>query len=415
MNKPSLPGRDILNRNALLLLAVWASLGFGYVGLHSVLFNLYLLRLGYGPEFVGTVSSAAMLMMALCSFPAGWLGRRFGSRRVLIAGMVVTLIYTLIPVAPIIPAQLRRPLIVLTMAVFGIAQAAVLVNSMPFLMANVAPEQRNRVFSLRIAAMSLFAFAGSLVAGVLPQHLATRLGVALDDHRAYWISLVAVPIFMALGLVLMLLTKERDEPSPSTDATTTEGRAPIRLLATLAVVNLLVMASYRSTQLFFNVYMDTGLHAPTVLIGISAGAAQLLSVPSVLFMPALARRIGRAQAIVLALTVFCLGQLFLTLIPHWSVAGLCFAAAIAAYFVFNAAFAVHSQELVPKEWRAVTAGTVIAARGVSVSAMVFGGGYLISALGHRPLFLLNAALAAVAAITFLLARSLWPEKNRALP
>ena len=70
----------LISRNARLYLAGVALQGPGW-GIFSVLFNLYLLRLGYGPRFVGLVSGAAMLTLALGSLPAGALGRRWGSRR----------------------------------------------------------------------------------------------------------------------------------------------------------------------------------------------------------------------------------------------------------------------------------------------------------------------------------------------
>ena len=70
------------NRDVWLVLITWALMGFAYTGVFLVLFNLYLLRLGYGPEFVGIVNGVG-LIAALVSLPAGALGKRWGSRRLL--------------------------------------------------------------------------------------------------------------------------------------------------------------------------------------------------------------------------------------------------------------------------------------------------------------------------------------------
>ena len=77
----------LFNRNVWLYLITWALIGFSYSGIFLVVFNLYLLRLGYGPEFVGLVNGVGLFAMALSSLPAGVLGKRWGSRRMMILGM----------------------------------------------------------------------------------------------------------------------------------------------------------------------------------------------------------------------------------------------------------------------------------------------------------------------------------------
>jgi hypothetical protein len=48
------------NRSVVVLwLLTWALAAFGYFGLQGVLFNLYLLRLGFGPEFIGLLIVAS--------------------------------------------------------------------------------------------------------------------------------------------------------------------------------------------------------------------------------------------------------------------------------------------------------------------------------------------------------------------
>ena len=52
---------QILNRDVRLYLAATATYGFAQEGIRGVLLNLYLLRLGYGPRFIGLVSAVALL------------------------------------------------------------------------------------------------------------------------------------------------------------------------------------------------------------------------------------------------------------------------------------------------------------------------------------------------------------------
>ena len=64
----------------LFLVSVMAS-GVCYMGLYFLLINLYLLRLGYGLEFIGVFVSTGAFSFAISSLPAGIAGRHFGSRR----------------------------------------------------------------------------------------------------------------------------------------------------------------------------------------------------------------------------------------------------------------------------------------------------------------------------------------------
>ena len=56
---------------------------FGFVlfgGIYPLLYNLYLLRLGYNTQFVGLANATGALCFALSSLPSGMLGGRWGSR-----------------------------------------------------------------------------------------------------------------------------------------------------------------------------------------------------------------------------------------------------------------------------------------------------------------------------------------------
>ena len=72
------PEPRILNRNFLLYMGGWAVTAFAYFGILGVLFNLFLLRLGFGAEFIGVLTGSGQLAWALCALPAGLYVRRFG-------------------------------------------------------------------------------------------------------------------------------------------------------------------------------------------------------------------------------------------------------------------------------------------------------------------------------------------------
>ena len=80
----------LFNRNVRLYLLVAGLMGLTvYGGINAVVFNLYVIRLGYGPEFVGMLNASSWLALAVFSLPAGRLGRRFGPRRLMIGGQAL--------------------------------------------------------------------------------------------------------------------------------------------------------------------------------------------------------------------------------------------------------------------------------------------------------------------------------------
>ncbi|PLS82905.1 MAG: hypothetical protein CYG59_02685, partial [Chloroflexi bacterium] len=104
------------SRPVRLYLVSSALFGFSiFGGIYTLLLNLYLVRLGYGPDFVGVVNASGMLALALFSLPAGALGTRYGSRRGLIVGLSLIVIgLGLLPGAERIRASFRSLWLVLT-------------------------------------------------------------------------------------------------------------------------------------------------------------------------------------------------------------------------------------------------------------------------------------------------------------
>ncbi len=90
----------------------------------------------------------------------------------------------------------------------------------------------------------------------------------------------------------------------------------------------------------------------------------------------------------------------LALIPHWSAAGLGFMGTVALSSIRFPAFLVYSMEVVSPKQRGLVAGADEMAAGLSFASMALSGGYMITALGYQPLFLLGAGLTIIGAFAF---------------
>ena len=155
-----------------------------------------------------------------------------------------------------------------------------------------------------------------------------------------------------------------------------------------------------TSRTFFNVYLDDALGASTGQIGVLFAVIQLLSVPAALVMPVLSERWGHFRVVVWASLGIAASMLPLALVPHWAAATVGRIGTYALSAIADPAIGLYQMELVRPRWRSVMAGVVSTALGLSWTALAFGGGYLITSLGYRPLFLLAGLMTAGGTMLF---------------
>ena len=370
-------------------------------GVYTVLFNLYLLRLGYGPEFVGLINGAGMLVFALICLPAGTFGGRWGNRRMMIVGLSLLVIGCgLLPFAESRTENWQAGWLFITWCFAFIGFAMYFVNTAPFAMKIAHQRERNHVFSVQAALWSLAGFAGSLVGGFLPSIFAIYLGVSLDQAAPYRYSLLVAGLLLIPSVLAIAATHEG--PTQPIKERSVKGEAsPLRLIAFLTLIRLLVVTGVGTLFTFFNVYMDAGLHISTVHIGMLSAIGRLLSIPTALIVPLLTQRWGNGHIAAWASLGTAIGMLPLILISHWSAAGLGFIGVLALTSIRYPAFLVYTMEVVSPTRRGTMSGAGEMASGLSFSAMALGGGYIIKAFGYRGFFLTGASLTVIGTLSFL--------------
>lgn len=418
-----------LSRNVLLYLAAAALIGLAFDGgVFTVLFNLYLLRVGFGPEFIGQANSAGLLAFAVASLPSGPLGTRFGVRRVMVLGLALMGLCGLLgpSVNLFIPEPWVGATIVTLWIVMYTGMAFFFVNAVPFVMEIANDEERSQAFSLQTALISLFAFTGALLGGFLPRLFAGWLGVDLTDPAPYRFPLILsasvlfVPIWIILrirsGTSVSTSAQALGDPSPSSIATpqpdpVIADSAPRRLFgqwASPVMITVLLLSTVRFFQVggiataftFFNVYMDTQLMVAPEQIGIIAALARLGGVFLALFTPVVIAKWGAPSAVLVASTVSTLSLLPLALVPHPIAAGMGYIGVTAFASMRYPAFMFFCMTLVPPSWRSTVAGMGEFFGGLSFALMAFVGGYMIAWTGFPVLFLSGMMLTLIGTALF---------------
>jgi MFS family permease len=371
-------------------------------GIPAVVLNLYLLRLGYGPEFIGMFNGMSSLGFAFSCLPAGALGVRLGSRRAMSTGLILTMLsYFLLPLAETLPL-LQGVWLVATRLLIGFGMALFFVNARPFVMALAHPRMRGHIFSLRAALRPLGGFAGSLIAGFLPGLFAQLYHITLDHPLPYRLPILLSPFLLLPALIAIRHTKgvslERNqEPkNPSVDVE----ELPLATIALVAFFSLFRGVGRGSVDAFFNVYLDTTLNVPTATIGSIKAAGQIVGIFLALLTPFLISRLGNEKSYLLGSLATGLSLLLIALVPHWVVAGLGSVGVNALSAVTIPTFSIYQMEAVNTPWRSTMSGATSMAIGISRSLIALGGGFIVASMGHRTLFGLGTALMMVGVLCF---------------
>ncbi len=374
-------------------------------GVYAVLLNLFLARLDYGPEVIGLVNAAGMVVFALASLPAGIVGERWGSKQVMLWGLGLMVAgAVLLPLADLLPVAARLPWLLTMIICLYLGLALAFVNTAPLLLGLVATDQRNQAYSTQTALLGLASFLGSLLGGLLPTVVSVLTGVALDQPMPYRYGLIVagvavIPALLALARIQPGTVPELPAPpagAPGTRAAT----SVLGLLSLIALVRVLQVAGLAVTSTFINLYLDVELRVPTAQIGVLLAIGRLVSVPAALSNAALSARFGNRNVVIGASLATAVGMLPLAFVPHWGAAWFSLLLVSGLSGVRYAASIVYFLDLVPPNRRATTAGVTEMAAGICFTALTFGGGYIITLLGYRALFLLGAALTGLSALVF---------------
>ena len=376
-----------LNRDVRLFMVSVVVLGVCYMGLYSLLINLYLLRLGYGLEFIGVFVSIGAFSFAAFSLPAGMAGRRYGSRRPMLLGMVVLLLgMGALSVAVWVPAGWRSIWLVVFCGLRELGHAFYAVNTAPYLMGATSAADRDYAFSLRGTLTPVAAFLGSLIGGVLPWVSMIFFGRAEDDPTNYIAPLMLSSLLLLPGLMAMWLIREVATETTESDE---RGGMPLESMAAIAVVSVLFIIAVSTGQSFYNVYMDIALEVPTYLIGAVASVGQLLTAVTMFAAPALMARWGYGGTFMRMGLGLCLSLLPMVLVPHWLAAGASVVGIAVLMSLGFTALTIFHQGLVPVGWRPAMSGASMTAMGVGWGIVSSGGGYFVAMWGWAPFFFLG--------------------------
>lgn len=288
----------LFSRNARLYMIHVVGMDVIY-GTWTVLFNLYLLAVGFDVAFVGLRLLLAAIASALASIPAGVISDRVGRKLSFILGDGMGAAMSLIAIST------ANPTLLLVTAVIGGAFGALHGVAEPAFMAeNSEAHERVHLFSVSDGTRTAAAIIGSVLAG-----LASLLFVGADASAK--IGLYRTVAYIGIGgwfaslipAVLLRQTAAPSSPRPTPHASLLTRlfgnvKHPDRIWKLTAPDVLIGLGAGFALPLL-NVFFKQNLGSPEVEIGATFAAGQAFLVVGSFLAPFMAARLGKVKSVAL--------------------------------------------------------------------------------------------------------------------
>ncbi len=281
------------SHNARAYLAYYFLLSV-HLGIYSVIFNLYILRLGFREDMLGLMLSIVFISTGIAAIPAAFLCDRIGRKNTLLFSIAVTssallLIYTITSLN----------LLLVLSVIYGVGTAFYTVAGSPFLMENSTPEERIHLFSVNSALSQAAYIIGCMAGGTLPNALsAAGVDVASPEVYRYTLFLsLALIALSAVPILYMSETAKRPRPVKRFAVLGSTLRSP--KVRKLIAVNGLIGIGAGMIVPFFNVYFHNLLSATTDQIGLIFSTGELVMIAGLMVIPLIVERFGKVKTIAL--------------------------------------------------------------------------------------------------------------------
>lgn len=272
---------------------VW-NLGMGMFGL---VYNLYVKSLGYEQTTVGSIVGMTSLAAAIILIPAGIMNDRFGPKRIITVGLVLTII-----------ALTARALIeleggMLISAFFGgMALAVVSATILPFMANNSTPPQRVHLFSFNMALVMIANVVGIALGGVLCDFFQFVIG--LEEILSLRFTLIVGVCIAALGVIpVALFEKSELEMEPRTERLNIKQswrvhKTSLQVIGIFCLLGLLSSIGGGMIVPYLNVYFEDRFEASKSAIGLVVALGQGATAIAFLIGPMIAKRFGEVKSVV---------------------------------------------------------------------------------------------------------------------
>ena len=385
----NLPG---LNRQVLLFLSHSLLFHIGSLGIADILFNFYLVGMGYDATAIGLLQALPRLGGFLIGLPIGLLANRAGNRRVIIVstgGIALCIAATVL-----VPTLF---LIAMSRFFWGACFGAGQVVKPPFMVTLTPPGEHTAQFSWHNLVSMTAVSVGSALGGFIPA-LASRVFSiqAVGDLRpaempaAYQAAIMTaafVVLLSALPLLFLQGSSTKDD-GPTSAKSSRRTSIPWLKILRLAFPLFIFGISGGLTFPFFNLFFRDQFGMTDSAVGSIIGLGWLIMGIAPLLNPFWEARMGRAMALTGLMAVSSIAFVGLGLSQMAGIAAVFYVLAIGLRNTMQPLFQPLLMASLPIPFHniASSVGLVLWNMGWFGAATSFG--YLQFALGHKNIMLI---------------------------
>lgn len=336
--------------NAKLLMARML-IGTFSLAIWGLIFNIYLLTLGFDKSFVGLMLSYSWFAHGAIVIPAGILSDLYGRRNTYLIAFFINMVIGLIMLL-----TLDRNWLLILSALSGASAGFHAVTGRPFMLEVTRPEERMHLFTLSGSIMHFTGADGRIIAGVLPLFFASYFGGdAVSPEPLRWALFCAIPL-RSLGLLPTYLIREHwQRQSISTWITNLRSYA---VLAKLVLTTGLAGLAVGFTWPFFNVFFFDRHGALPIEFGLVFALTGVLTSFTTLLSPMFVEKFGRINTIVFPAILALPFLAGLPLAPTFLLAGLMYLLNALVGSVSGPVQGLYTMELVGREERGTVEGVL---------------------------------------------------------
>jgi len=368
------------------------------VGIYGVIFNLYILSLGFKEDFLGLILSTSSASSGLFAIPAAIVCDRLGRKKTLLLSSVLNALSLFF-----LYNTTSQELLVIFSIASGMASALGLVTGATFLLENSSADERMYLFSMSSLIYAFSILSGNMIGGFLPDLFKDLFLFGAGGSIAYRLTLYVSLAATISSLLPLAFVKEKSTAENAGLGSQLQVYKSIfrsKTVRTMVLFYCLYGIGWGTSLPYFNVYFDVVLGANANQIGIIFSISQLFMMLGYFLVPILTERMGKIK---LASSLQVLSIPFLLM---FTFAGSLLVAAIGfvmRYMLMNMANPILNSfklEIVRKEERALINSTMWMACYTFVGIGTYAGGLMMAAGKNSMPFLITSIFYALTAIFY---------------
>ncbi|MBS3790830.1 MAG: MFS transporter [Candidatus Thermoplasmatota archaeon] len=363
----------LFNTNARMLLSSTILYSFGY-GVYRVLFNLYILELGFSGSFLGNLLAVNFAAAGISSIPAGKVCDAIGRKN----SMLISTVAITLSMLVLVTVEVKIILLAVNM-IRGSANAMRRISRYPFMMEQSEEEERMHLFSTAASFRMFAGVGGRALAGILPALFLYYGGVRFPAMQNRLAMLLTV-LFIAISIFPLLKIREERSYTGKEHLKSLKNWIKLKnpgLVKKLLVNSVLIGFGAGLIVQYFNVFFDQFIGMSRFQIGVLMAVGRSSMGVSVFLLPILVSRIGKVRSVIVTQLLSVPFLALMTVLRSPIGIGAAYVMRTSLMNMNHPAFNNFMMEVTHESERGTVSGWNYFARRLSRGGGVLGGGYAI--------------------------------------